>query len=40
MLHEQCQNHEVAKFQSKVAKLDNNATKYRYKAIKQCDKTR
>jgi hypothetical protein len=40
MLHEQCQNDEATKFQSKVAKFDNNATNYKYKAIKQCDKTR
>jgi hypothetical protein len=39
MLHKQCQNDETTKFQSKVAKLDNNAAKYKYKAIKQCDKT-
>jgi len=39
MLHEQCQNDEATKFQSKVAKFDNNATNYKYKAIKQCDKT-
>jgi hypothetical protein len=40
MLHEQCWNDEATKLQSKVAKHDNNAAKYKYKAIKQCDKTR
>jgi hypothetical protein len=40
MLHKQCRNDEAAIFQSKVVKLDNNAAKYRCKAVKQCDERR